>query len=117
MRDSRRAIRNQVLAEEKIRIVLDGLHGEISIAELCRREGIAERLYYRWSKEWLEAGERRLADDTSRSGTTREVKDLKRKDPELKEVAAEKAGELRRLNSSKIGDGRRRCGASLGDDA
>ena len=64
-------------SEEKIRIVLDGLRGEIAIAELCRREGIAESLYYTWSKEFLEAGKTRLAGDTARAATTDEVKDLR----------------------------------------
>src|SRR5881394_2935383 len=74
----RRATRKRYSAEEKIRIVLDGLRGEYSIAELCRREGIAEGLYYSWSKEFLEAGKRRLAGDTARAATSDEVKDLKR---------------------------------------
>ena len=69
VRDIRRATRRQFSAEEKIRIVLDGLRGEISIAELCRREGIAEGLYYSWSKEFLKAGKRRLAGDTARAAT------------------------------------------------
>ena len=67
MKNIRRATRKQYSAEEKIRIVLDGLRGESSIAELCRREGIAEGLYYSWSKEFLEAGKRRLAGDTARA--------------------------------------------------
>src|SRR5271169_2517326 len=66
----RRATRKHYSAEEKIRIVLDGLRGESSIAELCRREGIAESLYYTWSKEFLEAGKRRLAGDTARAATS-----------------------------------------------
>src|SRR6187399_537258 len=70
VREIRRATRKQYSAEEKIRIVLDGLRGEYSIAELCRREGIAESLYYSWSKEFLEAGKRRLAGDTARAATT-----------------------------------------------
>src|SRR5271168_1957742 len=78
VRDIRRATRKQYSAEEKIRIVLDGLRGEVSIAELCRREGIAESLYYSWSKEFLEAGKRRLAGDTARAATSSEVKDLRR---------------------------------------
>jgi transposase len=86
VRDIRRATRKQYSAEEKIRIVLDGLRGEVSIAELCRREGIAESLYYSWSKEFLEAGKRRLAGDTARAATSSEVKDLKRQAQELKEV-------------------------------
>ena len=78
VRGIRRATRKQYSAEEKIRIVLDGLRGEVTIAELCRREGIAEGLYYSWSKEFLEAGKRRLAGDTARAATSSEVKDLKR---------------------------------------
>src|SRR3954454_4197580 len=97
--------RKQYSAEEKIRIVLDGLRGEVSIAELCRREGIAESLYYSWSKEFLEAGKRRLAGDTARAATSSEVKDLKRQAQELKEVVAEQALELRLLKKSMTGDG------------
>ena len=105
VRDIRRATRKQYSAEEKIRIVLDGLRVEVSIAELCRREGIAESLYYSWSKEFLEAGKRRLAGDTARPATTSEVKDLKRQALELKEVVAEQALELRLLKKSMTGDG------------
>ena len=101
----RRATRKRYSAEEKIRIVLDGLHGEHSIAELCRREGIAEGLYYSWSKEFLEAGKRRLAGETARAATSDEVKDLKRQAQELKEVVAEQALELRLLKKSMIADG------------
>ena len=104
VRDIRRATRKQYSAEEKIRIVLDGLRGEVTIAELCRREGIAESLYYSWSKEFLEAGKRRLAGDTARSATPSEVKDLKRQAVELKEVVAEQALELRLLKKSMTGD-------------
>jgi transposase len=78
VKDIRRATRKHYSAEEKIRIVLDGLRGDHSIAELCRREGIAESLYYTWSKEFLEAGKRRLAGDTERAATCGEVKDLRR---------------------------------------
>ena len=105
VRDIRRVTRKQYSAEEKIRIVLDGLRGEATISELCRREGIAESLYYSWSKEFLEAGKRRLAGDTARSATTSEVKDLKRQAVELKEVVAEQALELRLLKKSMTGDG------------
>jgi transposase len=105
VRDIRRAPRKQYSAEEKIRIVLDGLRGEHSIAELCRREGIAESLYYSWSKEFLEAGKRRLAGDTARAATSDEVKDLRREARELKEVVAEQALELRLLKKSLIADG------------
>ena len=105
VKDIRRATRKQYSAEEKIRIVLDGLRGEHSIAELCRREGIAESLYYTWSKDFLEAGKRRLAGDTARAATSSEVKDLRREAHALKEVVAEQALELRLLKKSMIGDG------------
>jgi transposase len=105
VKDIRRATRKQYSAEEKIRVVLDGLRGEHSIAELCRREGIAESLYYSWSKEFLEAGKRRLAGDTARAATGSEVKDLRRQAQDLKEVVAEQALELRLLKKSMIGDG------------
>ena len=101
----RRATRKRHSSEEKIRIVLDGLRGEFSIAELCRREGIAESLYYAWSKEFLEAGKKRLAGDTARAATNGEVKDLRREAEELKAVVAEQALELRLLKKSMIGDG------------
>ena len=101
----RRATRKQYSAEEKIRIVLDGLRGEASIAELCRREGIAEGLYYSWSKEFLEASRRRLAGDTARAATSGEVTDLRHEARALKEVVAEQALELRLLKKSMIADG------------
>src|SRR6478609_4302206 len=97
VKNIRRATRKRHSSEEKIRIVLDGLRGESSIAELCRREGIAEGLYYAWSKEFLEAGKRRLAGDTARAATSGEVKDLRREAQELKAVVAEQALELRLL--------------------
>ena len=100
VKDIRRATRKQYSAEEKMRIVLDGLRGEHSIAELCRREGIAESLYYTWSKEFLEAGKRRLAGDTERAATGGEVKDLRREARALKEVVAEQALELRLLKKA-----------------
>lgn len=105
VKDIRRATRKHHSAEEKIRIVLDGLRGEYSIAELCRREGIAESLYYSWSKEFLEAGKRRLAGDTARAATSIEVRDLRREARALKEVVAEQALELRLLKKSMIADG------------
>src|SRR5213080_2582335 len=76
VRDIRRATRRHHSAEEKIRIVLEGLRGEDSIAELCRKEGINQNLYYRWSKEFLEVGKKRLAGDTAREATSEEVKEL-----------------------------------------
>jgi len=105
VKDIRRATRKHYSAEDKIRIVLDGLRGESSIAELCRREGIAESLYYSWSKEFLEAGKRRLAGDTERAATNSEVKELRREARDLKEVVAEQALELRLLKKSMIADG------------
>ena len=105
VKDIRRATRRQFSAEEKIRIVLDGLRGEATIAELCRREGIAESLYYSWSKEFLEAGNRRLAGDTERAANTGDVKNLRREAQELKEVVAEQALEIRLLKKSMIADG------------
>ena len=97
MRDIRRATRKHHSAEDKIRIVLEGLRGEDSIAALCRREGISESLYYAWSKESLEAGKRRLAGDTARAASTDEVKELRSEARALKEVVAEQALELRLL--------------------
>jgi len=105
VKDIRGATRKQYSAEVKIRIVLDGLKGEDSIAELCRREGIAQSLYYSWSKEFLEAGKKRLAGDTARAATSSEVKVLRREARDLKEVVAEQALELRLLKKSMLGDG------------
>ena len=105
VKDIRRKTRRQFSAEEKIRIVLEGLRGDDSIAELCRKEGIAQSLYYTWSKEFMEAGKRRLAGDTARSATTDEVKDLRREARDLKEVVAEQTLELRLLKKSILADG------------
>jgi len=104
VKDIRRATRKQYSAEEKIRIVLEGLRGEDSIAELCRREGIAQNLYYRWSKDFLEAGKKRLAGDTARAATSDEVKDLRR-EAALKEVVADLTLENRLLKKSVTADG------------
>src|ERR1700693_2135417 len=81
VKDIRRATRKHYSAEDKIRIVLEGLRGEDSIAELCRREGIAQNLYYRWSKDFLEAGKKRLAGDTARAATSDEVIGLRGQAP------------------------------------
>ena len=105
VRDIRRATRRNYSAEEKIRIVLQGLRGEDSIAELCRKEGINQNLYYRWSKEFLEAGKRRLAGDVVREATTDEVKNLRQETLGLKEVVAELLMENRLLKKSVLGDG------------
>jgi transposase len=105
VRNIRRKTRRQYSSEEKIRIVLEGLRGEESIAALCRREGIAEGLYYSWSKEFLEAGKKRLAGDTQRQATSNEVKDLRREAQSLKELVAELSLENRLLKKSMIGTG------------
>ena len=105
VRDIRRKTRKQYSAEEKIRIVLSGLRGEDSIAELCRREGIAESLYYSWSKEFLEAGKKRLSGDTARQASSGEIKDLRREMHDLKEALAQQVLENRLLKKSMIGDG------------
>ena len=105
VKDIRRATRKRHSSEEKIRIVLEGLRGEDSIAELCRREGINQNLYYRWSKEFLEAGKKRLAGDTAREATSDEVKGLRKEAVALKEVVAELTLENRLLKKSMLGDG------------
>ena len=105
VRDIRRKTRKQYSAEEKIRIVLSGLRGEESIAALCRHEGIAEGLYYSWSKEFLEAGKKRLAGDTARQATSTEVKTLRAETRDLKEALAEEMLENRLLKKSMRGDG------------
>ncbi len=105
VKDIRRKTRRLHSAEEKIRIVLEGLRGEDSIAELCRREGIATSLYYSWSKEFLEAGKKRLAGDTARQATSVEVKDLKAESSALKEVVADLTLENRLLKKSMFEDG------------
>ena len=105
VKEIRRVTRRQFSAEEKIRIVLAGLRGEDSIAELCRREGIVQNLYYRWSKEFLEAGKRRLAGDTARAATSDEVKELRQEASALKEVVAELMLENRLLKKRTIGAG------------
>lgn len=89
VRDIRRQTRKKYSAEEKIRIVLEGLRGEDSIAELCRREGIAPNMYYKWSKEFLEAGKARLTGDTKREATSSEVTGLRQENEQLKQVVAE----------------------------
>jgi transposase len=105
VRDIRRATRRHFSAEEKIRIVLEGLRGEDSVAELCRKEGIAQNLYYRWSKEFLEAGKKRLAGDTAREASSDEVKQLRAEARQLKEALAEATLENRLLKKSVIADG------------
>ncbi len=105
VREIRRRTRRKFSPEEKIRIVLEGLRGEQSVSELCRREGIAANLYYRWSKDFLEAGKKRLAGDTVREATSDEVKDLQAENRELKEVVAEITLKNRVLKKSLTGLG------------
>ena len=100
VKDIRRKTRRKFSAEEKIRIVIEGLRGEESIASLCRREGIAANLYYRWSKDFMEAGKKRLLGDTTREATSTEVSDLKKENQKLKEVVAETVLENRLLKKS-----------------
>ena len=105
VKDIRRATRRHFSAEDKIRIVLEGLRGDDSIAELCRKEGIAQSLYYTGSKEFMEAGKRRLAGDTARAATSDEVKDLRHQARDLKECVADLTLENRLLKKSILADG------------
>ena len=102
IKDLKRKTRKQYNAEEKIRIVLDGLGGEDSIAERCRREGIAQSLYYKWSKDFMEAGKKRLAGDIVRQANTNEVTTLRGEARGLKEVVAEPTLELRLLKKAIV---------------
>jgi transposase len=105
VREIKRRTRRKFSSEEKIRIVLEGLKGEMSIAELCRREGISPNLYYNWSKDFLEAGKRRLMGDTQREATSSEVLDLRRENQHLKELVAEVTLKNRVLKKSLRGTG------------
>ena len=105
VREIQRRTRRRFSAEEKVRIVLEGLRGEQSIAELCRREGLAPNLYYRWSKEFLEAGKKRLLGDTTREATAPEVKTLRDENGRLKQVLAETVLENRLLKKSLTASG------------
>ena len=103
VRDIRRQTRRKYNAEEKIRIVLEGLRGEASVAELCRREGINPNLYYKWSKEFLEAGKARLTGDTKREATSSQVDEMRRENEQLKQVVAELLLKNRVLKKSVLG--------------
>ena len=103
VREIRRNTRRKYSSEEKIRIVLEGLKGEVSIVELCRREGIVSNLYYRWSKDFLEAGKKRLSGDTAREATSSEVTDLRSENDQLKQLVAELSLNNRHLKKSQIG--------------
>ena len=111
VKDIRRKTRRKFSSEEKIRIVLDGLRGEYSIAELCRKEGINNNLYYRWSKDFLEAGKKRLSGDTVREASTDEVVDLKKENTDLKQAVAELYLRNDWLKKSLTGQG-----VTLGED-
>ena len=103
VRNIRRQSRKRYSGEEKIRIVLEGLRGEETVAELCRREGISESIYYRWSKEFLEAGKQRLVGNTKRQATSDEVVELRRENEQLKQLVAELALKNRVLKKSVLG--------------
>jgi transposase len=100
VQEIRKATRRKFTTEEKIRIVLEGLRGEIPVSELCRREGIATTMYYRWSKAFLDAGKNGLTRDTNRSATTDEVKNLRDENTDLKRAVAEQVLEIQRLKKS-----------------
>ena len=104
VRDIKRKTRRKFSSEEKIRIVIDGMRGEVSIAELCRKEGIAQNLYYRWSKDFMESGKKRLSGDTMREANTSEVQALREENSQLKEVAAELLLKNRMLKKSLNGE-------------
>jgi len=103
VREIRRKTRRKFSSEEKIRIVLEGLKGEVSISELCRREGIVSNLYYRWSKDFLEAGKKRLSGDTAREATSSEVTDLRSENDQLKQLVAELSLKYRLVKKSLTG--------------
>ena len=105
VREIRRKTRRKYSAEEKIRIVLEGLRGEDSIASLCRREGIPSNLYYRWSKEFLEAGKQRLSGNTKREATSDEVTELRKENSQLKHALADSVLKNTVLKKSVLGSG------------
>ena len=103
VREIRRRTRKKYSAEEKVRIVLEGLRGEEKIAELCRREGIHQNMYYKWSKEFLEAGKQRLVGDTKRDADSQEVEAMRSENEQLKAVVAELMLKNRTLKKSLLG--------------
>ena len=105
VRRIRRKTRKKYSAEDKIRIVIEGLRGEMTVAELCRREGISQSLYYKWSKEFLEAGKQRLAGNTTRQADSAEVKDMRQENEQMKLLIAELSLNNRRLKKSLRGLG------------
>jgi transposase len=103
VREIRRNARKKYTAEEKVRIVLEGLRGEVTIAELCRREGIHPNMYYKWSKDFLEAGKARLVGDMHREADSQEVKEIRSENEQLKAVVAELTLKNRVLKKSLLG--------------
>ena len=103
VREIRRHSRKKYSAEEKVRIVLEGLRGEVTIAELCRREGIHPNMYYKWSKDFLEAGKQRLVGDTHREADSQEVNEMRVENEQLKLVVAELTLKNRVLKKSLLG--------------
>lgn len=103
VRRIRRKTKKQYSAEEKIRIVIEGLRGEMTVAELCRKEGLAQSMYYKWSKEFLEAGKARLAGNTKRQADSKAVKDLRKENDEMKQLIAELSLDNRMLKKTLLG--------------
>jgi len=103
VREIKRKTRRKFSSEEKIRIILEGLKGEENIATICRREGIAPTLYYKWSKAFLEAGKRRLEGDTVREASSNEVTGLRKENEQLKQLVAEVSLKNRVLKKSLSG--------------
>ena len=102
--DLKRKTRKSYSSEEKIRIIIEGMRGETTIAELCRKEGISQANYYKWSKDFMEAGNKRLSGDTMREANTSEVQELKGENIDLKELVAELSLEVRKLKKNLSGD-------------
>jgi transposase len=100
----KRKTRRNYSSEEKIRIIIDGMRGEMTIAELCRKEGLSQGLYYKWSKDFMEAGKKRLSGDTQREANTSEVKELKDENRSLKELVAELSLDNRDLKKNLNGE-------------
>jgi len=103
VREIKRNTRRKFNSEEKIRIILEGLRGEDSIANICRKEGIAPSVYYKWSKAFLEAGKRQLNGDTIREASSSEVSDLRDENEQLKQLVAELSLKIRVLKKSLTG--------------
>lgn len=116
VKNIRRHTRKKYSAEEKIRIVIEGLRGDLTVAALCRREGINQNSYYKWSKEFLEAGKHRLAGDTQRQATSEEVKELRKELDQLKLLVAELSLKNRVLTPALAGGAREKSLLGLGDE-